>query len=99
MKFNCIILLLVLLMAFKTQARNVLNTSNGNIALRLALRGFYPLAYFAQQKPVVRYNQYVEKTQKVVYYFSSKAIKALFSKEPKKHQNNGCKWPKSRSKT
>jgi YHS domain-containing protein len=79
------------------QTKTLLNLEKNG----LALQGFDPVAYFAQNKPVKGKPELKSVHDGALYYFSSEEDKTLFDKDPKKYEpsyGGFCAYGVSRNK-
>lgn len=79
------------------QTKALLNLENGS----LALKGFDPVAYFTQNKPLKGKPEFKSTRDGATYYFASEENKARFDKEPDKFEpafGGFCAYGVSRNK-
>lgn len=88
MKKFTLICLLCVSTAFAQEATN----RSFNVKKGLALKGYDPVAYFTENKPVLGSKEYRYEHLGVTYYFSSAANRTLFKANPAKYEPQYGAW-------
>lgn len=86
-KFTLLGLVCIFTSFAQTETNRSFNTKKG-----LALRGYDPVAYFTENKPVKGNKNYSYDHLGVTYYFSSEKNRSLFKAEPKKYEPQCGSW-------
>lgn len=73
-------------------AQPALRTKHFNLEKGVELKGYDPVAYFTQNKPVKGSQQFAANVESVTYYFSNAANKDLFLKDYKKYEPQYGGW-------
>jgi YHS domain-containing protein len=90
MKFT--LLLIVFAMAHLSNAQSDIRYKKFNLEKGLAIQGFDPVAYFAQNKAIKGSKQLAADFEDITYYFSSQANRDLFLKNPKNYEPQFGGW-------
>ncbi|WP_462254468.1 YHS domain-containing (seleno)protein [Ferruginibacter sp.] len=73
-------------------AQSALRIKDFNLEKGVAIQGYDPVAYFAQNKAVKGNKQFSVSAEGVIYYLSSAANKDLFLKDYKKYEPQYGGW-------
>jgi YHS domain-containing protein len=90
-KIFCFLWLNLLLMG-SPFAQSTTKVKQFNIENGLAIQGYDPVAYFAQNKAVKGQKQFAVVVEGITYYLSSEVNKNLFLKESKKYEPQYGGW-------
>ena len=98
MKKVAFLLAIAMLLSTAALAKNLVNVDKNG----LAIKGYDPVAYFTDNKPVMGSQQFQSSYNGATYYFASAEHKRLFDAEPQKYapQFGGyCAYGASKNKT
>lgn len=83
---------LVLIVNFSLSAQGLAGQNQYNLENGIALKGYDPVAYFTEHKPIKGEKQYAVEVQGATYFFSSSANKEEFQKNPSKYKPQYGGW-------
>ncbi len=92
MKKTVTMILSAILSVAMLHAQPALRSKHFNLEKGVALKGYDPVAYFTQNKPVKGLPQFAATIESVTYYFSTAANKDLFLKDAKKYEPQYGGW-------
>lgn len=92
MKKSLLILFVALVSMTTFSQTAVKRTKEFNLENKVALQGYDPVSYFTQKKAVKGKKEITATNEGVVYYFSSKANKDLFVKNPATYEPQYGGW-------
>lgn len=92
MKKSLLILFVALVSMTTFSQTAAKRTKEFNLENKVALQGYDPVSYFTQKKAVKGKKEITTTNEGVVYYFSSKANKDLFVKNPATYEPQYGGW-------
>ena len=89
---NTIVTLALVLIALFVQGQATLRVSQFNLENGVAIKGYDPVAYFAEHKAIKGQKEFSIVQDGVTYYFSSVANKETFIKHPMNYEPQYGGW-------